>query len=212
MEEAITSYCHIKNNSVSVNGKVFFQDQHEDPSAFLSALYKKLELNYPKFFKMDKLCKLGILATELLVRNTSDFENFDKKETALIFSNHSSSLESDRAHVKTIRDKQNYFPSPSVFVYTLPNIVVGEIAIKYKITGENAFFISDAFDPVLMHNYTSLLLQSGSASVALCGWVNADGNELEAFVYCVKKGNFKNEENAFEKSHQSKIINQLYTE
>jgi hypothetical protein len=212
MEDIITSYCHIKNNSVSVNGHIFFEEvQNDEPAAFLSSLYKKLELNYPKFFKMDKLCKLGILAADLLIRNTPDFESFNKKETALVFSNHSSSLESDRAHVRTIQDKQNYFPSPSVFVYTLPNIVIGEIAIKYKITGENAFFISESFDPVLIHDYTSMLLLSGSASAALCGWINADGNSLEAFVYCVKKGNFKDKKNNFEKSHQSEIINQLYT-
>ena len=212
METVITSYCSIKNNSASVNGKTFFEGQkNDDLAAFMSSLYKQIELNYPKFFKMDKLCKLGTLAAELVIRNTPDFNTFPKNEIALVISNNSSSLDSDRTHASTIADKQNYFPSPSVFVYTLPNIVVGEIAIKHKITGENAFFVSDKFDADLMFNYSDLLLKDTNVSTVLCGWVNVDGQSAEAFVYCVKNLNFKQENESSLKLHNSKNIQHIFS-
>jgi hypothetical protein len=211
LENAIISYCKIKNNTVWLNGELLLQsDGKEDGTSFLSLLYRHFEVNYPKFFKMDKLCKLGTLATELLARNTTDFALLPKNGMAIVFANRSSSLESDRTHAKTIADKTHYFPSPSVFVYTLPNIVIGEIAIRHKITGENCFFISEQFNAELMHNYSTILLQNTNTSSVLCGWVNADNDNLEAFVYCLKNPNFKQESAAFFRTHELTNILHLY--
>jgi hypothetical protein len=171
-----------------------------------------MELNYPKFFKMDQLCKLGLLAAELVIRHEPGFAELPKQNMALIFANAASSLESDRQHAAAIADKQHYFPSPSVFVYSLPNIVIGEIAIKHKITGENAFFVSEHFDAKLMHDYCELLIRNSAASAALCGWVNVDEGEADAFVYCVKNLNFKRENQDITRSHKTSTIQHLYTE
>lgn len=212
LENRIITYCRINNNSVWINGKeVLSSDPTEELSVFLGRLYKHLDLNYPKFFKMDKLCKLGVLASELVIREIPDFSSLAKNNIALVFSNNSSSLDSDRTHAKAIADKENYFPSPSVFVYTLPNIVIGEIAIKHKITGENAFFVSEAFDSQLMANYTEILLNSKQTSLVLCGWVNVDGNNIEAFVYCLKNGNFKQENKDHQALNTPQNIQHLYS-
>lgn len=210
METAITSYCKIKNNAIWVNGQLVTQgDAGEELPMFLGNVYKQI-VGYPKFFKMDKQCKLGVVATEYCLRNMPGFEDMPKDETALVFANNAGSLDSDRNHARTIADKENYFPSPAVFVYTLPNIVTGEIAIKHKLTGENAFFISEKFDAALMHNYTSILLKQGNTSIVICGWINVDGANYEAFVYCVKKLNFKQENMAFQVEHSREAIEQLY--
>ncbi|PBQ31190.1 3-oxoacyl-ACP synthase [Sphingobacteriaceae bacterium] len=217
METSILSYCKIKNNSVWINGTLVAQaETNEEATTFLATLYKTNELNYPKFFKMDKLCKLGVLTTELVIRSIQDFSDIPKNKIALVFSNSASSLETDRTHAKTIADKENYFPSPSVFVYTLANIVIGEIAIKHKITGENAFFVSEKFDAELMASYTATLLQDTATTTVLAGWINVDGPDLEAFVYCVKNLNFKQEKNtgnpdAYQQEHNSKNIHYLYS-
>lgn len=212
MGNRVITYCRIKDNSVWINGKeLLHSDPTEELTAFLSRLYKHMDLNYPKYFKMDKLCKLGVLASELVIREIPDFSSIAKTEIALVFSNNASSLDSDRTHAKTIADKENYFPSPSVFVYTLPNIVIGEIAIKHKITGENAFFVSEAFDNQLMANYAEILLTSKQSSLVLCGWVNVDGNNAEAFVYCLKNGNFKQENKDYQALNTPQNIQHLYS-
>jgi hypothetical protein len=211
MPQTISSYCIIKKNSVWLNGQELPVDKSAtELSPFLAALYRQLNVNYPKFFKMDNLCKLGMLATELVIRNNPDFEKYPKDKVAIVFSNQASSMDTDRNHVKTIEDKNNYFPSPALFVYTLPNIVIGEIAIKHKLTGENAFFISEKMDIQLLQSYTSILLATDKTDAVLCGWVNVDGNAYEAFVYCVEKTNFNEERNEATKHHDFETIQLLY--
>lgn len=39
----------------------------EDDVNFFTALYKSLGISYPKFYKMDPLCKLGFLGAEILL-------------------------------------------------------------------------------------------------------------------------------------------------
>ena len=129
----------ISDYQVIKDGALLFEStQRTDVNLFLKEIYKYLELSYLKFFKMDHLSKLGFLASELLLREIPN-EHFDHMDLFLACS--SSSLDSDMEYQKTIRDKENYFPSPSVFVYTLPNIVIGEIAIRFGVHGNNSMFI-----------------------------------------------------------------------
>ena len=57
-----------------------------------------------------------------------------------------------------------------MFVYTLPNILIGELCIKYNIQGESVFFIQDDIDKDMLMDYGSALIQSGDAKICICGW------------------------------------------
>ncbi|MCB0465055.1 MAG: 3-oxoacyl-ACP synthase, partial [Aequorivita sp.] len=140
----IKSYCNLKKQTVSVNGNVLFSDNVEDFPTFIKNAYKFLKTDYSKFFKMDNLSKLAFLAADVLLKE----ENLSEKENniALIFSNKASSLDTDRKHQAAIENDAEYFPSPAVFVYTLPNICLGEISIKHRLYSENSFFIFDRFN------------------------------------------------------------------
>ncbi|MBK7668340.1 MAG: hypothetical protein IPJ32_13975 [Sphingobacteriaceae bacterium] len=70
MELVITSYCRIKDKSIFVNGSELLIPKHE--SSFFGDVYKHLEINYPKFHKMDNLSKLGLIATEAALKG-NDF-------------------------------------------------------------------------------------------------------------------------------------------
>ncbi len=211
MKTVIRSYCRIKNNAVLINGKeLAMEGDSVDIASFLSGLYRLIAMSYPKFFKMDNLCKLGMLAAELAIKNNSDFDKYDKSKTAIVLSNNASSIETDRNHIKSIADKSQYFPSPAVFVYTLPNIVIGEIGIKYKLTGENSFFISEKFDAEQMHQYVSILLEQSHTDAVISGWVNVDGNTYDAFVYCLEKSNFNQDKEGFYQTHTVEALEQLY--
>ncbi|MBI3518366.1 MAG: 3-oxoacyl-ACP synthase [Bacteroidetes bacterium] len=205
---AIISYAHIKHNQVSVNGEVVFRsDSALSLPEFLSDAYKTLGLSYPKFHKMDAQCKLGFLCAEFALKGTEFLTKVDLSRTAIVLSNAASSLETDRVHQHSIDDKSNYFPSPAVFVYTLPNITIGELAIKYKITGENAFFISEQLDAELLVNYTETLLQSGTEA-AIVGWVEVDGTQWEAFIFLVQNTENINKNSIFKPLNQSTVITQ----
>lgn len=209
MELLITSYCRIKKDTIIVNGKSISVSKSDTPSYFLAEAYKQLDINYPKFHKMDNLSKLGLLATEAALKDSGFLQRNDLSKSALVFSNKASSLDTDRIHQKSISDAGQYLPSPSVFVYTLPNIVIGEIAIKYKITGENAFFVSDGFNPDQINNYVSILFEQGAAGSAICGWADFDNGHYEALIYLVEKAGDSIKNTNFKALNQSNV-NQLY--
>ena len=182
----ITSFCSIKNKQLSLNGSVIYQDDSTQFSEFIKSAYKALDTKYPKFFKMDSLSKLAFLAADILLKN----ENLNlKKENniALVFSNKASSLDTDNKHQDSIQNKDQYFPSPAIFVYTLPNICFGEISIKYKLHSENSFFIFDSFNAEYLYAYSNSLLSTNKAENVLCGWVEYENNNYEAFLYMVSK-------------------------
>ena len=202
----IKSYCHIKGQTVSVNGQTIFNEDYrnggetEDFSSFIKNAYKFLKTDYPKFFKMDNLSKLAFLAADVLLKD----ENLNEEENniALIFSNKASSLDTDRKHHAAIENDADYFPSPAVFVYTLPNICLGEISIKHRLYSENSFFIFDRFNAAPLQLYANNLLASGKAEKVLCGWVDFDEDGYDAFLYLVG--------NEGEIEHKTEEINRLY--
>lgn len=169
--------CTIKNSQIILNDTIIFESELSSFSHFAKEAYKSLALNYPKFHKMDNLSKLAFLASEMILKD----ENHSR--TALVFANKSSSLDTDFKYQESINSQENYFPSPAVFVYTLPNICVGEISIKHKMQTENAFFVLDEFDGEFLNNYSAQILQSGKAEKVLCGWVELYQESYNAFVY-----------------------------
>ena len=198
----INSFCTIQKNQIVLNGEVVFSAEKELFTVFSKKAYQNFEMNYPKFFKMDNLSKLAFLGAELLLKenNKSEGEN----NTALVFANKSSSLDTDVKYQSSISDAENFYPSPAVFVYTLPNICLGEISIKYQLKSENSFFIFAKYDSIFMENYCNLLLETQKADKVLCGWVEYYNEEYKAFLYLVDK------EGKLEHNHEQleKLYNQ----
>ena len=196
----IQSYCTIQNNEIILNGEMIFKSDSDLFSDFSKKSYQYFDVNYPKFFKMDNLSKLAFLAAELLLKN--EIDEIKENNIALVFANKSSSLDTDVKYQNSISDKTNYFPSPAVFVYTLPNICIGEICIKHQLKSENSFFIFDAFNSEFMTNYANILLHTKKAEKVLCGWVEYYNEEYKAFLYLVT--------NEGEIEHNKQIIKNLY--
>ena len=134
----------ITPNEVKVDGKVL--NHNETGGALLTELHRTCVGDYPKFFKMDTLCKLGFVASELLLQAEGAPRFEPREDRAVVFFNRSASLQADTAYQATIQDPENFFPSPAAFVYTLPNIVTGEIAIRNKYYGETSFLVLEEYD------------------------------------------------------------------
>ncbi|WP_299254189.1 hypothetical protein [uncultured Aquimarina sp.] len=182
----ISDFCSIRDKKVFKNGEQLYIDSESDSlKDFGKGIYQYLELKYPKFHKMDELCKLGFLASEVLLRDSDKLD----QDTALVLSNRSSSLDTDRKHQVSIQDREDFYPSPAVFVYTLPNIIMGEISIKNKMKSENAFFVTESFDADLMSKYSKILMDTGKATNVICGWVDLDNDKYDVFLaFLSKKG------------------------
>ena len=165
------------------------EQEGKEHHSLLTTLYKQMIGNYPKFYKMDGLSRLGFVASEILL-NAEKGET--DKERAIIFFNHSSSIASDRNYKESINDKDNYFPSPSIFVYTLPNIVTGEIAIRNHFQGETSFFILPDKDERLMEEILQASCRDAQNKSFLTGWIDyEDERHFEAELKIKKMRNYK---------------------
>lgn len=192
-QQYISAFCSLHSpdsgaGQVNINHSIVYTEHQPGTAAdFLKNVYKHYQLGYAKFYKMDHLCKLAFLTSELLLKNNALTEKYPADQIAIVISNSASSLDIDEEHQHSINDRTNYFPSPAAFVYTLPNILIAEIAIKHVIKGENAFFITERFDTLFMHQYVHSLLDSGKAACCISGWVDFYKGNYRAFLYTVEK-------------------------
>ena len=182
-EKYITAISTIGSNAVSKNEAKVFENPDAGLPEFLLSAYQHFQLNYPKFYKMDNLSKLGWLASEVLLKDGFDNDNFQSEEVGVVLANTNSSLDNDLKYFDTIKD----VPSPSVFVYTLPNIVIGEISIRNKFKGEHAFFIQETFDADFIEKQVNYLLDKNILQACICGWVDVLEQDYKAVLFLVEK-------------------------
>ena len=144
----------------------------------LTNLYKRFIDDYPKYYKMDALCRLGFVASELLLKmedgrcKMDDGRREMRESRAIVLFNQSSSIQADLSYQASIQDPENYFPSPSAFVYTLPNIVTGEIAIRNHYQGETSFYILPEKDEQLMEQVIAASFEDRGTQSMICGWLD----------------------------------------
>jgi hypothetical protein len=210
MKEAciITSYCTIRNYKVIHEGKLMFENKTGNFAEFASGLYRHSGISYPKFHKMDNLSKLGFLSAEILLKGKNLIHKYAGDEIGIILMNSSSSLDTDRNYQKTISKRTDYFPSPAVFVYTLPNVVIGEICIRHKILGESNFFITEKFNPSFVFNCVSQLFDNDFVKCCITGWMEISGNNFESVLYLIEKtGNTETGIANFEPAEIASIYN-----
>jgi hypothetical protein len=206
MSLGIKTYCLIRKNKIYLDGVcIFANDEATDLKSFLVKAFKDQKLKYPKFYKMDDISKLGFLAAELLVKNASS--DYTNEDVSIVLSNSQSTLVTDSNFQKSIEDDDNFYPSPAVFVYTLPNIMIGEISIRHKLRGENAFFIFDRFNAKAIADYINRLFDGGKTTYAIGGWVDQSEEVYEAFLYCADP--FIGKDVAIE--HNAEELSQLYS-
>lgn len=150
----------------------------------LTELYRHYVNDYPKFFKMDELSKLGFVASELLLKGEEEHHE-EQEDRAVILFNRSSSICNDRKYQKTIQHDDDFYPSPSIFVYTLPNIVTGEIAIRHHYYGETALYVLDQADEQLMNDVVMAVFADSFTKSVLTGWLDCETRDQFTARICI---------------------------
>ena len=197
----ITRYCHIRQQTLREGGRIVYQDQTRSLDDFCELAFSHLGAQYPKFYKMDRTSKLGLLGVEALLRGT-DVAARNSESVALVLSNAHASLDTDLRYFETMKG----IASPALFVYTLSNIVTGEICIRHGFKGENAFFVTEAFEPVTMAGYVNSVMEKQTTSTCVAGWVEVLGEQHDVFLYLVEKSN----EEQLSWPHDAETIEKLY--
>lgn len=209
----ITASSVIDRRRVFKNEMTIFENKDTGVGEFLIAAYRHLGINYPKFYKMDNLARLGWLASEVLLKNSFNAAGYSAEEVGIVLMNASSSLDADLRYFESTKE----IPSPALFVYTLPNIVIGEICIKHKFKGESAFFIFEVFDAGFLEKYVSNLINNNILQACICGWVELIGENYKSVLFLVEKNSTGNlDENKwpgkmlFTKENLDKIYNEQH--
>lgn len=194
----ITNYASFKNGILKVDNKVIAENK---AGTDFSQYYELLHLDYPKFYKMDNLSKLAVLTCEKLLAENTLLNRFEDYEKGIIFSSADGSLDTDEKYFNSTQT----LASPALFVYTLPNIAVGELSIRHKFKGETATFIFDKFNPDFLADYIQILYEERKIKCSLGGWANFYAKNAEAFFYlaCESESGL---------AHTSKNIQNIYNQ
>ena len=171
-----TATVSIENSCLSMNGETVFSSSASNFAQFIREAYKNTGGSNMKFYKMDDLCKLGYTAVEYLLKE----KNFQPEEIGILLVNAAASLNTDIRHQMIINQEGDHAASPTVFVYTLPNVVAGEICIRHKIQGENTFFIEKEFDADKLKEYAQIVMKKGNLKACITGWCNLLMEEYKA--------------------------------
>ena len=188
LQNYITASTVITPGTIFKDQKVVFEAAAAHVTDFLIAAYQHFEIKYSRFYKMDNLGKLGWLAAEIMLKDNAVSERYDPYDIGVVFSNANSSLDTDIKYYDSTKD----IASPALFVYTLPNIVIGEICIRHHFKGENSFFIFDKFDAAFIEHNVNGLLNNDTLQACICGWVEVTGDQYKAALYLVEKSGNKN--------------------
>ncbi len=167
-EIRLTATISIEQSRIILNAENIFTSTETDFGRFIREAFKHLGENNMKFYKMDDLCKLGYIAAGYLLKQATTI--LSPQETGIVLANASASLDTDIKHQALIDSGGCEAASPAVFVYTLPNVVAGEICIRHKIQGENTFFITPQYDAARLEQYARTAMAAGGLKRCIVGW------------------------------------------
>lgn len=183
-EDAVTDTAHA--HATRDTAHVAITRHPEVPfGAFIRQRYRALGDPNMKFSKMDDLCKLAYVAScELLCGQPLDYP---AERIGVVLANRTASLDSDLRHQAVIDADQGSGASPAVFVYTLPNIMLGQIAIKHGLKGESTFFAFPDKNRNFIRNYAAGLIAQGRMDAVVWGWCELCGQEYDCELTLTEK-------------------------
>lgn len=165
---------------------VEIKQQHDMPfSEYIRTEYKALGEPNMKFFKMDNLSKLAYVVSCRLFEGLN--LPYPSSRLGVVLANRSSSLDTDIVHQQVVDQHLPEGSSPSVFVYTLANIMAAEIAIKHKLQGELSLFICADKDMTFVEDYSAQLIKNDVCDAVVCGWCELLKEEYNAELKILKK-------------------------
>jgi 3-oxoacyl-(acyl-carrier-protein) synthase len=118
-----------------------------------------------RFLRMDLMCRLGFMAAELLAVDFDALSDARRERLGVCVESFTGSLDTDIRFAQT--------PRPSIFAYTLPSTVIGEICIRHRLKGPVLSLISPDTNGANVLAEAADWLRSGEAEMVLCLGIEA---------------------------------------
>lgn len=174
----------VESSRILLNDKEVYSSDSVDFQDFIRFAFKTVCGPNMKFYKMDSLSKLGYVAAEVLL----DGIEYGEEDCGLILSGVYGSLDTDIRHQQIIDTETDASASPAVFVYTLPNVVEGEISIRHHIKGENTWFWSDDRSLSDVREYAALSMSAQDMKYCIVGHIDfLNGRYFAKFELLVRR-------------------------
>lgn len=174
----------VESSRILLNDKEVYSSDSDDFQDFIRSAFKTVCAPNMKFYKMDSLSKLGYVASEVL----HDGIEYGEEDCGLILSGVYGSLDTDIRHQQIIDTEIDASASPAVFVYTLPNVVEGEISIRHHIKGENTWFWSDDRSLSDVREYAALSMSAQDMKYCIVGHIDfLNGRYFAKFELLVRR-------------------------
>ena len=174
----------VESSRILLNDKEVYSSDSGDFQDFIRSAFKAVCAPNMKFYKMDSLSKLGYVASEVLL----DGIEYGEEDCGLILSGVYGSLDTDIRHQQIIDTETDASASPAVFVYTLPNVVEGEISIRHHIKGENTWFWSDDRTLSDVREYAALSMSAQDMKYCIVGHIDfLNGRYFAKFELLVRR-------------------------
>jgi 3-oxoacyl-[acyl-carrier-protein] synthase-1 len=156
-----------------INGLAVPMESHGP--ALLTEIYKKNLADQSRFFKMDLYSRLAYVGTGLLAKDA--LNGYDPADLAIFIFTQNGSVLADRKHLSSFSNPEEFYPSPAVFINTLPNVVLGEIAVKNNIKGETTLVLLPSRDEATMNTVIQASVAATRPSAVIYGWVDCDAED-----------------------------------
>jgi 3-oxoacyl-[acyl-carrier-protein] synthase-1 len=163
----------IKPGEVILDGEALQFDS--SGAAMVSEIFKKHLSDCSRFFKMDLFSRLAYVATGLVAKDS--LKGCAPEDIALFIFTLNGSVLADRKHLSTFSDPEDFYPSPAVFINTLPNVVLGEIAVRNSIKGETSLVMLPERDDTVIDKVIMVSASASRPSAVICGWVDCDAED-----------------------------------
>jgi 3-oxoacyl-(acyl-carrier-protein) synthase len=137
---------------------------------------------FPKFGRMDPLCKLAVAATQL-IKKAGGFDGLNLDEVAQVGGTTAGCLEADALFEASRRAG---LPSPALFVYTLPSMFQGEIAIHFRLRGRCVLYSGGGVSAEQAQEVAARLVDKRRAPAALAMAADAANGRAEAAAWLVR--------------------------
>lgn len=174
----------VESSCILLNDKEVYSSDSDDFQDFIRSAFKAVCAPNMKFYKMDSLSKLGYVASQVLL----DGIEYGEEDCGLILSGIYGSLDTDIRHQQIIDTETDASASPAVFVYTLPNVVEGEISIRHHIKGENTWFWSDDRTLSDVRDYAVLSMSAQDMKYCIVGHIDfLNGRYFAKFELLVRR-------------------------
>jgi 3-oxoacyl-(acyl-carrier-protein) synthase len=113
-----------------------------------------------RFLRMDLMCRLGFMAVELLDAHFEARPAVQRDRLGVCVESFTGSLDTDIRFAQT--------PRPSIFAYTLPSTVIGEICIRFGFRGPVLSLVAERPGGENAGTEAAAWLATGEADLALC--------------------------------------------